>query len=217
MCFFTLLFCYTALSYNIDGELMYHIREKTSSYLEVKKSKFIGILIPIDDEKRLKEHLNQLKKEYPAATHYCYGAIIGQANRSNDDGEPASTAGKPILEALKNHDLDNVLCVVVRYFGGTLLGTAGLIKAYGQAATLAIEQAQLLTPTLVNTYRITVDYSLTSPLEHLLQNHAVILDRQYGEKMTYIYSCRDDLTELLAGNVGYDVRPELIRTEIIDM
>ena len=95
MCFFTLLFCYTALSYNIDGELMYHIREKTSSYLEVKKSKFIGILIPIDDEKRLKEHLNQLKKEYPAATHYCYGAIIGQANRSNDDGAMTSMEALP--------------------------------------------------------------------------------------------------------------------------
>ena len=130
---------------------MYHIKERTESQIEVKKSRFIGILLPLSDEGQIREHLNAIRKQYPGARHYCYGAVVEGNNRSNDDGEPSSTAGKPILEALKNRDLDNVLCVVVRYFGGTLLGTAGLIRAYGQCASQAIDKAVLTVPTEVLT------------------------------------------------------------------
>ena len=196
---------------------MYHIKERTESQIEVKKSRFIGILLPVSDEGQIREHLNAIRRQFPGARHYCYGAVIEGNNRSNDDGEPASTAGKPILEALKNRDLDNVLCVVVRYFGGTLLGTAGLIKAYGQCASLAIDQAVLTVPTEVLTCYMSVDYSLTSKAEHLLQNNAEILERQYGEKMTYIFASRRDLSELIHSSIGYNVDVEILRSEIRDL
>ncbi|MBR5048910.1 MAG: YigZ family protein, partial [Erysipelotrichaceae bacterium] len=128
-----------------------------------------------------------------------------------------STAGKPILEALKNRDLDNVLCVVVRYFGGTLLGTAGLIKAYGQCASLAADNAILTVPTEVLTCALTVDYSLNSRAEQLLQKHAEILDRQYGEKVTYVFSAVTDLNELIRNNVSYEAETALLKKEIRDM
>ncbi|MBO4218328.1 MAG: YigZ family protein [Erysipelotrichaceae bacterium] len=196
---------------------MYHIKERTESQIEVKKSRFIGILLPVSDEGQIREHLNAIRRQFPGARHYCYGAVIEGNNRSNDDGEPASTAGKPILEALKNRDLDNVLCVVVRYFGGTLLGTAGLIKAYGQCASLAIDQAVLTVPTEVLTCYMSVDYSLTSKAEHLLQNNAEILERQYGEKMTYIFASLRDLSELIHSSIGYNVDVEILRSEIRDL
>ncbi|MCR5066817.1 MAG: YigZ family protein [Erysipelotrichaceae bacterium] len=196
---------------------MYHIKQPTESQIEVKKSRFIGILLPVSEETQIREHINAIRRQYPGARHYCYGAIIEGNNRSNDDGEPSSTAGKPILEALKSRELDNVLCVVVRYFGGTLLGTAGLIRAYGQCASLAIDQAILTVPTEVLTCCLSVDYSLTSKAENLLQSQAVILDRQYGEKVTYIFASRRDLSELIHNSIGYNVGMEILKSEIMDL
>ena len=212
-----LLYLLRTVSYNVNGDQMYHIKERTESQIEVKKSRFIGILIPVSQEQQIREHLAAIRRQYPGARHYCYGAIINGNNRSNDDGEPASTAGKPILETLKNHELDNVLCVVVRYFGGTLLGTAGLIRAYGQCASEAVEKAVLTVPTEVMTCYLKVDYSLTSKAEYLLQSQAVILERQFTDKAVYIFSSQQDLTEMIHNNIGHQAEVSLLKREIIDM
>ncbi len=195
---------------------MYHIKEKVVSFIEVKKSKFYCILMPCDDEKDIKNCLNQIKKEYPNATHYCYGAVIGGNNRSNDDGEPASTAGKPILEMLKNAQVDDTLAVVVRYFGGTLLGTAGLVKAYGQAAKDALALAAFTKPTKVGNYKLTVDYSLTNKIEYLLKNNATVTYRDYGEKVSFYYQSETDLTNQILQLTAGKAAVELINEEIVD-
>ncbi len=207
-------FLFIKLSYNIAGDYMYHIKERVVSFVEAKKSKFYCILMPIDDEKKVKEEIAALKKEYPAASHYCYGLVIKDVVRSNDDGEPATTAGKPILEVLKNKDLDNVLAVVIRYFGGTLLGTAGLVKAYSQATIEACKLATLTTPTLVYTYALKVDYSLTSKIEYFLKNNATIVDREYDDSVTYIYQSLVDLSEQIRQLTSGKFLPELIESQI---
>ncbi len=194
---------------------MFNVKEKVVSLIEVKKSKFYCILLPINDDNKIKDELVEIKKEYPAARHYCYGAVIGDITRSNDDGEPASTAGRPILETLLNHNLDNVLAVVVRYFGGTLLGTAGLIRAYSQATAEAIKLATLTIPTTVYNYKITADYSLINSLEYLLSTKATITNRAYCEQVTYYFQTEEDLSLEIEEITSGQYQAEFISEEII--
>lgn len=200
----------------VEGECkMFNVKEKVVSLIEVKKSKFYCILLPIKDDENIKNELAEIKKEYPGARHYCYGAVIGDITRSNDDGEPASTAGRPILETLLNHQLDNVLAVVVRYFGGTLLGTAGLIRAYSQATSEAIKMATLTVPTTVYNYKITADYNLISSLEYLLSTKAVIKDRIYDEMVTYFFQSEEDISQEIEEITSGQYTLEFISEEII--
>lgn len=195
---------------------MYHIKEKVISKIEVKKSQFICLLYPIDDEKQIKEIIKQVKKEFPKATHYCYGCIINDIQRSNDDGEPASTAGKPILETLKNNDLDNVLAIVVRYFGGTLLGTAGLIKAYSSACASAIEKAMLTQPTVFKEYSLTIDYSFINKAEYILRNNTYKYIGDFGENAQYTYLCQKDISPLIIEATSGKYHPKFLREVIIE-
>ena len=113
-----------------------------------KGSKFIAFAYPVSSEEEIKEIVQSLKKEHHAARHHCYAWRLGSEKllfRANDDGEPSSTAGKPILGQIQSFDLTDILIVVVRYFGGTLLGVSGLINAYKSAAFEAINQAEIIT------------------------------------------------------------------------
>jgi len=113
-----------------------------------KGSKFIAFAFPVTSEEEIKEIVQSLKKEHHAARHHCYAWRLGYEKllfRANDDGEPSSTAGKPIIGQIQSFDLTDILIVVVRYFGGTLLGVSGLINAYKSAAFEAINQAEIIT------------------------------------------------------------------------
>lgn len=136
----------------------YKIIEKASiGEFKSRGSKFIGIAFPIQSEDDFKQQLQQLKKDHFAAAHHCYAYILGpgkQLQKSSDDREPANTAGKPILRALLQADLTNTGIVVVRYFGGKLLGVPGLIEAYGGAAQAALENAELVEKTMMERYQV---------------------------------------------------------------
>jgi len=112
--------------------------EKNSFYLyKSKGSKFLAYSFIVKNEIEIKHHLQELKLEYPDATHHCYAYVLNMdksASRANDDGEPSNTAGKPIIRQIQSANLTNILVVVIRYFGGTMLGVGGLIEAYGMAA-----------------------------------------------------------------------------------
>lgn len=172
---------------------MYHIKKEVISEIEIKKSKFFGILSPASSIDEAREILSDVRKRYPNATHYCTAMIFGNIQRSNDDGEPSGTAGLPMLECLRHKELDNVVMIVVRYFGGTLLGTGGLVKAYQQSTLSAIALATLTFPVETGQYEITVPYDLISRVENLLQKQAVIIDRQYHEQITFVYQSENDL------------------------
>ncbi|MDR0295487.1 MAG: YigZ family protein [Prevotellaceae bacterium] len=112
-----------------------------------KGSKFLAFAFPVENETEIKQHIQQLKKEYFDARHHCYAyrlGLNGELWRANDDGEPSSTGGKPILGQLLSLELTNVLVVVVRYFGGIQLGVSGLINAYRSATADALVQAQIV-------------------------------------------------------------------------
>ncbi len=157
-----------------------------------KGSRFISYLYPVTTEEEIKEIIQQVKKAHHSARHHCYAWRLGRENirfRANDDGEPSSTAGKPILGQLTSFELTNVLLVVVRYFGGTLLGTSGLINAYREAASEAIGNAVVETRIIEAEYRLQFGYNELNQVMQIIKNENL--------KQTAIQleeSCRIDLS-----------------------
>ncbi|MGN1399319.1 MAG: IMPACT family protein [Erysipelotrichaceae bacterium] len=196
---------------------MYHVKNSVTTQIEVKKSRFICILMPLNNDKEIKEIVKQVKKQYPKASHYCYGGIINSSNRTNDDGEPASTAGKPILEALKNSQLEDVFAIVVRYFGGTLLGTSGLIKAYGSVTSQAIKQACLTYSKTVYQYKLIVDYQYTNKIEHLLLKNGQILDRDFTDKCLYYFQCDNPIDDLIKEATSSSAIIQFIKKDTVEI
>ncbi len=141
------------------------LQGKSIGAFKDRGSKFIAYAYPAYTEQEWQTHLNTVKKEHFKARHHCFAFRIGMDNnnfRTNDDGEPSGTAGRPILSQIDSYSLRNVFVVVVRYFGGTKLGTSGLINAYKQATIDAFEQATIIEKTIEDVYKISFDYALMS-------------------------------------------------------
>lgn len=149
------------------------IIETGNSEVIIKKSRFLGTAINVESEEEAREIVASIRKEHYSARHVCYAYSIGDTNPSlkfSDDGEPGGTAGKPILEVITNSGISNILIVVVRYFGGVLLGTGGLVRAYTQSAQEAVAAAEKKTICLSNIYDITLEYSDFDKVKYLIDN-----------------------------------------------
>ena len=182
------------------------INQTFTNEIIIEKSKFIGITKPLNNKDDVKNILNEIKKEYPKATHYCYGYIVNGLQKSNDDGEPSSTAGKPILETLLKNDLFNVILIVVRYFGGIKLGAGGLTRAYVDSASQTIKKSILLTKKEVEIYKINTSYELNDVLNrYFIKKSIIVIDVQYLENIEYTISCEkldiDDLKNYMQGKI----------------
>lgn len=152
---------------------------------KAKGSKFTGFAIPVFSEEEFKEHLARIKKENPDSGHYCYGFRIGADNklyRYSDDGEPSSTAGKPIFGQIQSYELSNIMIVVTRYFGGTKLGVGGLITAYRAAAREALDNAKILNRTVDNIYQIEFGYDIMSEVMNFIKKQKLEVTSQVLEE-----------------------------------
>lgn len=168
---------------------MKQIKEKYINEIDIQKSKFIAVILPIYDKNSVKNEIDNLKKNYPKATHYCYGYVINGIQKSNDDGEPSSTAGKPILENLIINQLNNVLLVVIRYFGGIKLGAGGLTRAYVDSSSKVIQKATFYQETQVDIYQIKCSYNQINILKnYLFEIGAQILKTEYNEDVDFYIS-----------------------------
>lgn len=174
---------------------------------EVKKSEFVTLLFKISSLDDVDKYLIDTRKNYPDATHYCYAYSVNGLEKFSDDGEPGGTAGLPIMEMLHQHNLTNVLCIVVRYFGGIKLGAGGLVRAYRKAANGAIKNSILIE--LVNGYlvEITVDYEEQKQLDYLLRDKKVT--KQYSDKVLYEVEIEKDfITNII--NYSYQIKNDII-------
>ena len=138
-----------------------------------KGSRFLSYVFPVNTEEEIRDILAKIRKEHHSARHHCYAWRLGEEEitfRANDDGEPSSTAGKPILGQLVSHNLTNVLLVVVRYFGGTLLGVSGLINAYREAAADAIRNATIETRYVEFSYLVDCSYNELNSVMQIIKN-----------------------------------------------
>ena len=129
--------------------MMKSILQTVTSEIVINKSEFLNFLIPVSSIEEVNERLRFLRKEHPNANHHCFAYIIGknqEIQKYSDDGEPSKTAGMPMIEVLKKHDLTNVLTVSIRYFGGIKLGAGGLVRAYTKSVSEAIKEATFSNP-----------------------------------------------------------------------
>jgi len=142
---------------------------------EIRKSRFIGIVMPVDNRVVAQVELERLRAQHRAATHVCWALMAGGHSGMSDDGEPSGTAGRPMLEVLRHHELDGVLAAVVRYYGGIKLGAGGLVRAYTDAIASALKQAQRIERIAYAEVEIAIDYADESQLRYWLQQKQYVL------------------------------------------
>lgn len=201
------------------------IKENGTSELVIKKSRFICTLARIENETQAKKIIDDVRQKNAKATHNCYAYLLGdqdQIQRESDNGEPSGTAGIPILEALKMNQLHNVLSVVTRYFGGIKLGAGGLIRAYSNATSTAIDQVGIVNRVLKRRLTMTVDYHQFDPLTYFLKtNQITIQDTTYGAQVKVTVAIknaeldlfRQKILDLLGGHVTFIVGDDEIFEE----
>lgn len=175
---------------------MYRIKEDHEEQMEIKKSRFITYLHRTESEADAKAFLTAIRRLHPDATHHCYAFIIGEHNeikRSNDDGEPAGTAGVPMLECLDRNHMQDIIAITVRYFGGIKLGAGGLIRAYSKSVFHALSSAQITKKQWMEKYEIRFSYDLIGRIDYYFREHCLeILDKAYDEEVCYTYLCDHD-------------------------
>lgn len=162
------------------------IRRTAEAEVEIKRSRFLALLAPVVDEAAAREVIAERRSAHPKARHHCTAFILdpdSRTQRFNDDGEPAGTAGAPILDVLAGHELTYVVAVVTRYFGGTLLGAGGLVRAYGQATSAAVGTASIVTKHELVPVRAGVDYAQANALERGAEVRGWSTRAEYGARV----------------------------------
>lgn len=180
-------------------EMCKTVLKQVETELIIKKSKFISHVKPIENEEQAQLFILQIKKKHYNASHNVFAYQIGFKNevqRYSDDGEPSGTAGLPMLDTLRNGFITNVVVVVTRYFGGILLGTGGLTRAYRESCKLGLDSATIITKKLYQKISIETDYNLSGKVQFkiLTDNHTII-DTIYTHNVIYIVLVEEDLCD----------------------
>lgn len=197
------------------------IFQQAEAEIVEKKSRFIATVKPVKKEEEARLFIDEMKKKYWNATHNVFAYQLGELNdiqRCSDDGEPPNTAGKPILDILMNEGIKNAAIVVTRYFGGTLLGTGGLIRAYSKAAKQGLIAGNIVEKILYIQFSIITDYILSGKIQYeILQMQTVLQDTIYTQEVEYIVLVELEQSELFykklievsAGKVKIERKQEL--------
>lgn len=178
------------------------IKENIKNEIVIKNSKFITLIYKITSN-NINTILEEAKTTYPKATHYCYAYIYNEQKKYSDDKEPSNTAGAPIMNVLEKEKLNNILVIVIRYFGGIKLGAGGLIRAYTKATTEALKLANLIE--LEKGYKIEINfnYNEEKQINYILDNSEII-NKLYNETITYITLVNKNILEKLH-NYNYQI------------
>ncbi|MGF7049823.1 putative YigZ family protein [Paenibacillus sp. DS2015] len=175
------------------------VRQAGAKEIVIKKSRFIGHVMPVENEMEAIAFIEDIKKKHWNATHNCSAYMIGERDeiqKQSDDGEPSGTAGKPILEVIRNQGLKNVAIVVTRYFGGIMLGAGGLIRAYTDGAVAASEAGERIKRVLHQQVLVEVDYTWLGKVENELRNHEIrVGETFFTDKVTIVCLPRNSEAE----------------------
>lgn len=176
----------------IQPDYFLTVQSKVKVEQKITGSTFICDVIPVKTKEEAVAELNLIREKYYDATHHCSAwKIFNQQtfqseSKSSDDGEPSGTAGKPILAMIEGENLTNLLIVVTRYFGGTKLGTGGLVRAYGSSAKLGIENALIIKEFLYTFFEIQIHYDFISTLNQIIEHHDIqVVKSDYGESVNF--------------------------------
>ena len=181
------------------------VKEGAEGIYEEKKSRFIAKVYKVENENEVSSYIEEARKKYWDARHNCYAYVIGNNNeitRCSDDGEPSGTAGKPILEVITRMGVHNCLIIVTRYFGGTLLGTGGLARAYTDASVTALNNSLLATQVSGVRYIVTTDYNGSGKIQYAMASvNATIADTEYTDKVTMKIVIEKEREKLLVDTI----------------
>lgn len=173
---------------------------ESSDYFVEKKSKFIGYAKPVSTQDEAVEFINSIKSKHWDATHNVYAYVLRENNtqRYSDDGEPSGTAGVPVLDVILKENVTDVCVVATRYFGGTLLGAGGLVRAYSHTSKIALDAAHIITMANCQIYSVIVDYSFYDRLNVLLSDFgANVIKSDFSASVSVEFSIKEDASELL--------------------
>ncbi len=173
---------------------------ESSDYFVEKKSKFIGYAKPVSTQDEAVEFINTIKSKHWDATHNVYAYVLRDNNtqRYSDDGEPSGTAGVPVLDVILKENVTDVCVVATRYFGGTLLGAGGLVRAYSHTSKIALDAAHIITMANCQIYLVIVDYSFYDRLNVLLSDFgANVIKSDFSTSVSVEFSIKEDTSELL--------------------
>ena len=169
---------------------------------EIKQSKFITLLYKINSIDDINMYLQEVKNNYKDATHYCYAYKFNGSQKFSDDGEPGGTAGLPIVEVLNKRDINNILCIVVRYFGGIKLGAGGLVRAYTKAVCNAIDKCQIIILDKGYLIRINLNYDEQKKYDYLFKDK--IIKKEFNNQIAYYIKVSKDELEKI-NNINFEI------------
>lgn len=211
-----------AISPENSNDVYHTIAHQATFEMKERGSRFIATAMPVDSRARAEAHIQDIQTTYYDATHNCFAYRTGMASqevsRFNDDGEPSGTAGKPILQAILGRELTNVLIVVTRYFGGTKLGTGGLIRAYGGAAVRVLEQADIRHYYLTQTLHVECPYAAQPVIAMALDAFkATIVNSEFTDRVQYRIAVRQRqvsaFVDYVKNQSSGQITPEIIDTD----
>lgn len=166
----------------MSGAAVYTLATAAWTEIEIRKSRFIGTVMPVANRHEAMQELDRIRADHRSATHVCWALLADGQSGMSDDGEPSGTAGRPIMEVLRHHQLDGVLAAVVRYYGGIQLGAGGLVRAYTEAVATALKQTERILRVAMSELVLTLPYADEAHLRRWLQQHDYqLLDSRHDE------------------------------------
>lgn len=200
---------------------MYRIKQSHMEEIEIKKSRFLCYLYRVFCEEEAKALIQQVRKEHPNANHHCYAFIIGEHNeiqRSNDDGEPAGTAGVPMLECLAARNMQDVLAITVRYFGGVKLGAGGLIRAYNKSVVEALNHVVITKKTTMHIYDLRFPYAFIGRIDYFFRTKQIeIIAKTYDDVLVYTFMSSQPVDREIAELTSGSCLPEYRYDKIVEV
>lgn len=187
---------------------MFTVKNNESTII-INKSKFITNIFSVDNLDEINCYLEKIKNKYKDATHHCYAYILDNTKRFNDDNEPSGTAGMPILDCLEKNNLNHVLCIVTRYFGGIKLGAGGLVRAYSNSVSSVLNNTEK--QELIDGYQclIRFSYNKTDEINKLLESYEII-SKNFNNDVEYIVNIDKNLLNTLENICEIEIKKEII-------
>ena len=175
---------------------MYTIKCDIDNTIIIKNSKFICCLYKVADIKKIEYYLKEIRNIYKDATHYCYAYIIDNYKKFSDDNEPGGTAGSPIMQVLEKNNLNYVLCIVIRYFGGIKLGAGGLVRAYSKSVVECLNNSDIIKLVKGKNITIKFNYDKINTIDNILKD-SLILNKSFNEEIVYEVNVEENIISKL--------------------
>lgn len=195
---------------------MLTIKNNVQNEIVINKSRFIGYLIKVNDKESIENELNRIKERYKDATHVCYAYVLDNVKRFSDDNEPSGTAGMPILNVLESNNLNHVLGVVVRYFGGIKLGAGGLVRAYSNCCSMCVNESEIVELVDGVLVSVTFAYNQINLIENLFKS-AVIINKKFDKNISFTLKMTKELFDSTTERLDLlNIHYEIIKTLLVE-